>query len=50
VLRFHRQRTWQADVLEYLEGYGRMIQVLDARLERIVQLLEEAGDEPEDQS
>ena len=36
------------DVLEYLYGFGRMLQNIDARLERIVELLGGEEDEEEE--
>jgi hypothetical protein len=35
-----RRREPSPDVVELLEGIGRMLQVIDAKLQRIVELLE----------
>jgi hypothetical protein len=36
------------DVLEYLYGFGTMLQLIDAKLEDIVKLLGDGEDEPEE--
>jgi hypothetical protein len=36
------------DVLEYLEGFGVMLQEIDAKLEDVVKLLRDGDDEPEE--
>lgn len=40
-----RRRATLDDVVELLDGLGTMLQQIDARLERIVSLLEEEGGE-----
>jgi hypothetical protein len=36
-----RKREPLSDVVELLDGIGRMLQMIDAKLQRIVELLEE---------
>jgi len=45
-----RRGAAATDVLELLTGIGRLLQQMDGRLERIVELLEDEEDEPEDRS
>jgi len=49
VKRPRRRNRALADIVELLTGFGRMLQNIDARLERVVELLGGEEDEPEDQ-
>jgi hypothetical protein len=40
-----KRRGRRKDVLEYLEGFGRMLQSIDARLEEIADLLRSEDDD-----
>jgi 2-hydroxy-3-keto-5-methylthiopentenyl-1-phosphate phosphatase len=40
-----KKRAQLADVVELLTGFGRMFQNIDAKLEEIVELLRQEGDD-----